>query len=217
MNTYTWRKTVGALTLVAALGSIALINGCTHTPKMDVRYTPLTHVQRLTDKDNPQTVVVGKFDDARAVKVLVQQVNVTAPFDPTLVHIYKHVPKDDITKLVRSAFVDAMLKSGFEVPMSDEQATNSLFFLSGRIVTYQMNTKSERNTIFATGDVAIEVTITPKTGLPVTFLTQGQSKSPEYKFSLNIQKVGPEVLDRALQECVKKFLEDERFRGLVKR
>jgi len=195
---------------MAVFASLLFITACTHTREMNLRYTPLIQVQRLADKANPQIIVVGQFNDARSQTTLTQH-----RLNPINIHTYKYESKDDITTLVRSAFVDAILKSGFEVPMPNEQAANPLFLLTGKIVTYQADTRIGWNTISITADVAVEVMVTTKTGSPITFMTQGQSKQEQKQF-LNVEAVVPDLLDRALQECVKRFLEDERFRGLIK-
>ncbi len=184
--------------------------GCTHTREMNLRYTPLIQAQRLADKTNPQIVVVDKFSDAR------QQTTVTQHrLNPINIHNYKYESKDDVTALVRNAFVDGFLKSGFEVPMPNEQGVDSFLKVAGKIVTYQADTKTGWNTITVTADVAVEVTITPKTGSSVIFTVQGSSTQEQKQF-MYIEGVVPDLLDRALQDCVKKFLEDDRFRALIK-
>ena len=210
MNTNALLKTVRTMTLMAAFGSLLFISACTHTRVVNLRYTPLIQVQRLADKADPQIVVVGKFNDARPQTTLTQH-----RLNPINIHTYKYESKDDITALVRNAFVDALLKSGFEVPMPSEQGTSPLLHVAGKIVTYHADTEIGWSTITVNAEVAVEVTIAPKTGSPITYMLRGQSTQEQKQF-LNVEAAVPNLLDRALQECVKKFLEDERFRGLIK-
>jgi len=209
MNTNACHKIVRTTALLAALCSL-LFAGCTHTRVLNLRYTPLIQVQRLADKTNPQIVVVGEFNDTRPQTTLTQH-----RLNPINIHTFKYESKDDVSILVRNAFVDGLLKSGFEVPMLSEQGMNPLLNIAGKIVTYKADTKIGWNTITVTADVAVEVATTPKTGSPITFMLQGQSRQ-EQKMFMNVEAIVPDLLDRALQECVKKFLEDDRFRGLIK-
>ncbi len=209
MNINACDKILRTTALLTALCSL-LFAGCTHTRVVNLRYTPLIQVQRLADKTNPQIVVVGKFNDARPQTTLTQH-----RLNPINIHTYKYESKDDVSTLMRNAFVDGLLKSGFEVPMLSEQGMNPFLNIAGKIVTYQADTKIGWNTITVTADVAVEVTITPKTGSPIAFMLQGRTTQEQKQF-LNVEAVVPDLLDRALQECVKKFLEDDRFRGLIK-
>jgi len=114
-----------------------------------------------------------------------------------------------------TVFTDVYCYTYFLMPMLSEQGMNPLLNIAGKIVTYKADTRIGWNTITVTADVAVEVTTTPKTGSPITFMVQGRSMQ-EQTLSMNVEAVVPDLLDRALQECVKKFLEDDRFRGLIK-
>jgi len=96
---------------------------------------------------------------------------------------------------------------------------NPLLNIAGKIVTYSENCKIAMGmitvTTTVTADVAVEVTITPKTGAPITFMIQGSSTQVQEGGSL-FDAVVVEMLDRALRKCVEKFLEDYRFRALIK-
>jgi len=97
MNTNACLKILGTTALLPALCSF-LSAGCTHNMVVNLRYTPFIQTQRLADKTNPQTVVVGKFNDVRPHTIITQ-----FPFRG---HTYKYESKDNVSTLVRNAFVD---------------------------------------------------------------------------------------------------------------
>jgi hypothetical protein len=164
----------------------------------------------LADKTNPQIVVVGKFNDARPQTAILK-------WHPGLlpIHNHKFESPDDVSTLVRGAFVDGILKSGFEVPMPYEQGTNPFLNIAGKIITYKAKIRTGLTEYTITGDVALEVTITPKTGSPISFMLQHRGKRNP-RTLVDTEFIVSAVLDYALEQCVKKFLEDDRFRGLIK-
>jgi hypothetical protein len=116
---------------------------------------------------------------------------------------------------VRRAFVDGLLKSGFEVPMPYEQGTNPFLSIAGKITTYKANIRTGLTKYTITADVAIEVTITSKTGSPITFMVRDRTERNPRDLG-GTEGIVSDLLEQALQECVEKFLEDAKFRGLLK-
>jgi Uncharacterized lipoprotein len=190
-----------------------MTSSCAPKRFVNLRYTPLIQVQRLADKANPQVVVVGKFADART-DIYFGESNANSIGTIK----YKYKSNDDLSALVRNAFVDGLLKSGFDVPMPNQQSNNALLTVSGRIVTYYTDTKTGFSKVKLMAHVVIEVTINPNTGNPVTFNVQGDTPIEQNQLltMANVQSHIPDLLDRSLQECIRKFVEDSRFRGLIK-
>jgi hypothetical protein len=198
-------------TFIAVVVGIVFTSGCTHTRVVSLRYTPLIQTQRLADKTSPQLAVVGNFTDARSQAKLASQ-----RLNPINVHTYEFESRDDVPTLVRSAFVDALLKAGFDVPMQTDSTASPFLQLTGKVITYQAGTHTGWSTVTATADVAVELTVVPRSGSPVTLTVQGQCKMEQKEF-MNLESAIPDSLDRALQECAKKFLENETFLSLLKR
>lgn len=196
--------------LLVAVCSL-LFAGCTYqTHTVHLRYPQFIRTEKLADKTYPQIVVVSKFNDARRQTILLK-------WHPGLLPIHNHKfdTPYDVSTIVRRAFVVGLLISGFEVPMPDEQGTNPFLNIAGKIITYKANIRTGLTKYTITADIAIEVTITSKTGSLITFMVRGRTERNPGRL-IGTEYIISDLLDQALQECVEKFLEDAKFRGLLK-
>lgn len=194
--------------LTTSLIGLILLAGCTFQRPVSIRYTPLVQAQRLVDRTNPAVVVVGAYQDARYSQAVGNQ-----RLNSISVHRLEFTTVGDVPAVVRSAFVDAFLKSGFEVPLEDESGAGPFLQVTGKVLTYAMNIKTGWSTVTMSADVDVEVTLTPRNGESVTFVVQGRNVV-EGKV-IGYEMVA-EILDRALQECVSNFLQHESFLALLK-
>ncbi len=197
-----------ALALASVLFCLALSEGCTLKRAVNIRYTPLAQTQRLADRTSPQTVVVGQFGDART------QRNLSGGSRRGFTS-FQYNAIGDVPTVVRSAFVDGFLKAGFEVPMPDESASSPIFQLTGKVLTYEARTKVGLTKVIFRSNVGVEVTIARRTGAAVSFPIHGQATT-EIRTTVDDSAIA-DSLDRALQDCVKRFLEDGRFLELLKK
>ena len=193
--------------MLLAVSCLALTSGCTVTRDLNLHYTPLIQTERLANRSSPQVIEVGEFVDGRTQTMLAQ-------FRAVGGLLTQYESKDDVVTFVRSSFVDALLKSGFEVPLPNQQDSKPLFKVTGKITNFQANIDIGWDIITATHEVAVEVTITPIGGNPTSISMQGKNIQQGERIQGNNLEAG---LDSALQDCIKKFLENEKFRGLVKR
>jgi hypothetical protein len=118
-----------------------------------------------------------------------------------------------VTETVTNAFKDGLLKSGFVVPMEGEN-TPPTFEMIGKVITYHITTKSKWSSVKMSALVEAEITIKGSDGNDTVIETHGiyEIKS---KGSIGWDSVGP-ALDKALKDCVKNFLADEKFLNLLK-
>jgi hypothetical protein len=204
----TRRERVGLLALVVP----ALLWGsaCTFHHAIAIRYTPMIQTARLADASSSEVLAVGQFEDARANKTLDRE-----RLNPISVH---HVEFDiigDMPTVVRSAFLDALLKSGFSVPMEGEQTRGEpLLRISGKVLTYATDMKSHWSMVEANGTVEVQVTLVHRNGKSETVTVRGTNHA-EGKGSIGTDTM-VSTLDVALQECVKAFLKDDKFLALLK-
>jgi hypothetical protein len=210
MKPFNLRSPRAILGLVASLACLGLSTGCTHTRMVNLRYTPLIQTQRLADRNSVTVVNVGGFTDAREGKSLTEH----RP-NPINVHKFKYETKDDVAALVRSAFVDAMLKSGFEVPLPGVTAENPMLNISGKVIHFDAGTKIGWSKITVAAVAEVEITLTPRSGAPVTFTVKGEELQEQKDF-MNVESTVPDALDRALRKCIEAFLTDSRLQQTVK-
>lgn len=196
--------------LAVSLIGLGLCVGCTFHHAVAIRYTPMIQSPRLADIDHPEVMTVGDFEDARANKTLDRE-----RLNPISVHHVEYDTVGDVPTVVRSAFLDALLKSGFTVPMAgDPTRSEPLLRVSGKILTYSTDMKSHWKTVEANGTVEVQVTLAHRNGKTETFTVRGTNRA-EGKGSMGTDSM-VNTLDVALQECVKAFLVDERFRAILK-
>lgn len=206
------RRTPRAPVGVLALSVLALVGGsaCTFHHAVAIRYTPLIQTARLADVGSAEVLAVGQFEDARANKTLDRE-----RLNPISVHHIEYDIVGDVPTVVRSAFLDALLKSGFTVPMEGDQTHGEpLLRISGKILTYATDLKSHWKTVEANGTVEVQVTLTHRNGTSEVRTVRGVNRA-EGKGSLGTDSM-VNTLDVALQECAKAFLNDERFLALLK-
>ncbi len=198
-----------ALALVSGVVCIAL-SGCgTIQRTVHVRYTPLVEAKRIADATHPQTVIVGDFVDARA------RTNLSRGRRPQRFTHFEFDAAGDVPSVVRSAFVDGLLKSGFEVPMPNESGASPLFQLTGKVVTYDVLTVVGWTKGSLESNVGVELTITPRTGPPFSLAIQGQASTGFVSTADDSAIAGS--LDAALRDCVHRFLTDSRFLQLLRK
>jgi hypothetical protein len=193
--------------LTIAVGSL-LAQGCTFHRSVPIRYTPLIQAERLVDPSGPRTIAVGAFEDARAdANVGRERLN------PISVHHIEFDLSGDLEGTVRNAFVDGLLKSGFEVPMQNATSDQPLATIKGKIAKYAVNTDTGWSKVTVRGEVGIEL-----------LASVGTNPERAFSFAGNKEIVGEsvsydawtDILDQALQDCVKNALADPEFRALLK-
>jgi hypothetical protein len=166
-------------------------------------------MKKLANPDNPQVVVINNFVDVRERKELVSK-----HVNPISVHKIKVDIAGNLEEIVTNAFKDGFIKSGFNVPMVDEQIEGSPFFnVSGKIKTYKIVTKSKWSTARLTAIAEVEVTIVDQSGQQNVFLSEGHYLI-ESRGTIGWDAVGP-ALDKALQKCVANLFKDEEFLRLL--
>jgi hypothetical protein len=180
---------------------------CTFKHAIPIRYTPIVQMERLPDKDHPTVIVVGEFTDDRKEKTLFSK-----HLNPISVHKVKGETTGDLALILRDAFVDGFLKSGFEVPMG-APSTTPLLTLTGRITTYNVAIKSKWKTVTMTAFVDLEVTMKRDDGQELVVACSGTSLL-DSKGSISYDSAGT-ALDQATQDCVKKFFADQKFRSFL--
>ncbi|MEW6305057.1 MAG: hypothetical protein AB1705_16395 [Verrucomicrobiota bacterium] len=203
------KEIVTAVRLMVGITGLLLFNGCTFTRVVNLRYTPIIQTEHLADKTTPQKVVVESFEDGRANAKLAQH-----RLNPINVHSFKYETRDDIPSLTRSAIVDALLKSGFEVLPLNQPKTGQSLTVMGAVQTFEADTKAGWSKVTLTADVALELTLVPNNGGAVKIHIQGQNVQEQRDF-MNVESAAPEAFDRALRECATKFLEHGEFRKLI--
>lgn len=187
---------VDKFVLLASLLGLLLVTGCSHQRGIALRYTPLIQTERLADRSNPPVVAVGQFTDARTDPILMKQ-----RLNPISAHTFEFQSSDDVSAIVRSAFLDGLLKAGFDVPLSTTQDISSSFCVGGKVLTYSAATANGWDTINMDADVSVEVSLVSGGSSPVIFTVNGRS-SIQAKESMLTGSALPDMLDRALQECV---------------
>jgi hypothetical protein len=148
--------------------------------------------------------VVGQFVDARQ-EVQLARPRAAARFtvlDP-LVHL-EYNTFGDIPTLVRSAFVDGLVKAGFKVIGPDEPVASPLFRLTGKVVAYGSDAKGLGGKRTLISNVGVEAAIQLLTGPPRTLAVQGQCMTEGEEIGL--ESAIADSLDRALQDCITNFL-----------
>lgn len=196
--------------LAVALVALGWCGACTFHHAVAIRYTPMIQSPRLANVDHPEVMAVGDFEDARANKTLDRE-----RLNPISVHHIEYDTVGDVPTVVRSAFLDALLKSGFTVPMAGDQGVGEpMLRVSGKILTYSTDMKSHWKTVEANGAVEVMVTLAHRNGKTETITVRGINRA-EGKGSMGTDSM-VNTLDVALQECVKAFLADERFRAMLK-
>jgi len=196
--------------LLASLLGLLLVTGCSHQRGIALRYTPLIQTERLADRNNPPAVAVGKFTDARTDTILMKH-----RLNPVSAHTFEFQSSDDVSAIVRIAFLDGLLKAGFDVPLSTTQDISTSFRVGGKVLTYSATTSSSWNVVNMDADVSVEISLLAGDKSPILFTVNGKS-SIQSKDSVLTGSALPDLLDRALQECVKNFLADEKFRSFLK-
>ncbi|MCM2258068.1 MAG: hypothetical protein NDJ94_20740 [Vicinamibacteria bacterium] len=196
--------------LVVSLLGLALCVGCTFHHAVAIRYTPMIQSPRLANVNSPEVMTLGEFEDARANKTLDRE-----RINPISVHHIEYDTVGDVPTVVRSAFLDALLKSGFSVPMAgDPIVSEPVLRVSGKILTYATDMKSHWSTVEANGTVEVMVTLAHRNGKTETITVRGTNRA-EGKGSMGTDSM-VNTLDVALQECVKAFLADPRFVAMLK-
>jgi len=196
--------------LVLAGGAFLALSACTFHHAIAIRYTPLIQTKRLAQVANPEVMTIGQFQDARGDKTLDRE-----RINPISIHHVEYDTIGDVPALVRSAFLDALLKSGFTVPMEGDTATSEpLLRLSGKVLTYGTDLKSHWSSVEVSAAVEVELTLVHRNGKTVTMVVSGKNQA-EGKGSLGTDAM-VNALDVALQESTKTFLQDERFLALLK-
>ena len=183
------------------------LSACTFKHAIPIRYTPIVQMERLPDKDHPVVIVVGEFTDDRKEKTLFSK-----HLNPISVHKIKGETTGDLAQILRDAFVDGFLKSGFEVPMGTP-STTPLLSLTGRVTTYNVAIKSKWKTVTMTAFVDLEVTMKRDDGQELVVPCSGTSLL-DSKGSISYDSAGT-ALDQATQDCVKKFFADQKFRSFL--
>ena len=155
--------------LITCLLGALLLPACTFHHSVPIRYTPLIQSKRLADPNNPQVVVIGDFKDARTSTGIGKE-----RLNPISVHKLEFRTVVDGPTIVRSAFLDGFLKSGFQVPSEGEAAPNPLLNVTGKVVTYAVDSKTGWSKVTMTADVAVEVTLTDRNGVATVLSASGK-------------------------------------------
>jgi hypothetical protein len=200
------RSTVGACVTLAIVGFC--VQGCTFHRSIAIRYTPMIQAERLADANNPETIVVGVFEDARVDKAISKE-----RLNPISVHKLQFDLSGDLEGTIRGAFVDGLLKSGFVVPMS-APGTGKPLTINGRILTYSTDTKTGWSKATVTGTVEVELTIDDGTNPAKVLTATGENQIEGSSIGF---EAWPDILDKALRACVDDLLASNEFRALVKR
>ena len=95
-------------------------------------------------------------------------------------------------------------------------AASPFLQITGKVVSYQAGTHAGWSRVTVTADVGVELTVVPRLGSPFTLSVQGQCMMEQKEF-MNLESAIPDSLDRALQECARKFLENETLLSLLKK
>ena len=193
-----------------ALVAVGGFANCTFHHSVPIRYTPMIQSKRLADAGAPQVMQVGEFKDGRTAQQIGQE-----RVNPISVHKVRFQTIGDVPTVVRSAFLDGLLKSGFNVPAEGDAAAPPLYTVTGRVTTYTVDTKTGWSKVTVAADVAVELTFTDRAGTATIIPARGAATA-EGK-SLGIDAAYSDTLDRALQDCVKNFLADAKFLDLIQK
>jgi hypothetical protein len=197
------RNRVPVVLVAVALGA----TGCTFHHSLAVRYTPLIQAKRLADAAKPETIVVGEFADKRESKYLNRD-----RLNPISVHHLEVDTTEDVPALVRSAFLDGILKSGFSAPMAGESVPPASLTLSGDVLRYSYFTKTAWSKVMLTSTVEIDVVLKDGDRTVATIPAKGEHVLEAKSFGADSIVQG---LDLALQAAVKSFLSDVRFHAIA--
>ena len=179
MNTCKAKKSFRLLIFSSSIGALMLASGCTHTRDINVSYSPLPQTLQLANRNEIQKVVVGNFIDARPNDELSRiggGINI---------HSYTWKTQKNIPDLVRGAFEDALLKTGFVVNKPNEIKQEPLFTLTGKVLAYNfsysggarhltLQTRYGASTASVEAHVEVELLLQPKFGDPVTIIVKGE-------------------------------------------
>jgi hypothetical protein len=191
----------------AGLMAVSLV-GCTFKHAIPIRYTPMVQMERLADKEHPSVVVLGPFVDERKDKSLFSK----HLMGGLSVHKVKGETTGDLEQIIRDAFLDGFLKSGYEVPMGTP-ATTPFLTVTGRILTYNVGIHSKWKTVTMTGYVEVEVLLVRDDGQELRIACAANDVL-ESRGSISYDSSGA-ALDIATQACVKKLFADEEFRKFM--
>ncbi len=176
INTSKPKKSFKLTILVSSIGLLMLTSGCNHMRDISVIYTPLTETRQLVNSGDKQNVVIGSFIDARSHAELFHS---GSGFN---IHSYTWKTQNNIPDLVRGAFEDALLKTGFGVHKLNEIENKTLFTLTGKVLTYNITLSQDAvipgffqqlREATVTANVEVELLLKPKFGDSVTIVVKG--------------------------------------------
>jgi len=222
MNTRKAQKCLRLIILTSSVGVLMLATGCTHTRDINVVYTPLIQTRQLANRNEIQKVAVGNFIDARPNDELLH-------FGSGInIHSYTWKTQKNIPELVRGAFEDALLKTGFGVHKPNEIEKDSLFTITGKVLSYNFSYSPDvkhltfqniTETASVTANVEVELLLHPKFSDPVTIIVKGEKRlflyepalrwsNDNYRNSNHLITIGPDNVIRT-PERVKVNLTDQ--------